>query len=73
MTRVFIASLILGALAAVYPERLRGWIERWLRSFPSLRERCVRFIDSYLDDLERRYPDSTGCRWSSERTPQVDG
>jgi|GEM_PF-5065475 len=56
MTRVFIASLILGTLAAVYPERLRGWIERWLRSFPSLPERCVRSIDRLLSDLDRRYP-----------------
>ena len=24
------------------------------------------FLDRYLDDLERRYPDSTGCRSSSE-------
>ena len=32
MTRPLIASLILGTLAAAYPERLRGWIERWLSS-----------------------------------------
>ena len=56
MTRLFIASLILGILAAVYPERLRGRIERWLRSFPSLQKRCVRFIDRLLSDLDRRYP-----------------
>ena len=56
MTRVFIASLILGILAAAYPERLRGWIEPWLRSFPSLQERCVRSIDRLLSDLDRRYP-----------------
>ena len=56
MTRLLIASLIPGTLAAAYSERLRGWIERWLRSFPSLQERCVRFIDRLLSDLDRRYP-----------------
>ena len=45
MTRVFIASLILGTLAAAYPERLRGWIERWLRSFPLLYDRLLQFIE----------------------------
>ena len=56
MTRVFIASLIPGTLAAAYPERLRGWIERWLRSFPSLQECCVRFIDRLLSDLRPSLP-----------------
>ena len=56
MTRVFIASLILGTLAAAYPERLRGWIERWLRSFPLLYDRLLQFIDWLLSVLERCYP-----------------
>jgi hypothetical protein len=56
MTRLCIASLILGALAAAYPERLRVGTERLLRSFPSVQRRCVRFIDRLLLDLEGRYP-----------------
>jgi hypothetical protein len=56
MIRLLIASVILGILAAAYPERLRGWVERWLRSFPSLQQRCLRFIDRLRSDLDRRYP-----------------
>jgi hypothetical protein len=58
MTLLFIAiaSFILGTLAAAYPEGLRSWVERWLRLFPSLQERCLQFIDRLLSDLDRRYP-----------------
>jgi hypothetical protein len=56
MIRFLIASLILGILAAAYPERLRGWVERLLRSFPSLQKCCLRFIDRLLSDLDHRYP-----------------
>jgi hypothetical protein len=56
MTRILIASLVLGALVAACPGRLRGWVERWLRRFPSLAKRCLRFIDRLLLDVDVHYP-----------------
>ncbi len=58
MTRLaaIIASIILASIAAAHPERLQGWAQRRLRSFPLLHDRLLQFIDRLLSDLERRYP-----------------
>ncbi len=53
---LLIGALVLDACAAACPDRLRDWVDRGLRSRPSLHGRCVRFLDRLLSDLDRRYP-----------------
>ncbi len=69
----FDLTIIVSGGVVLWPRGFRA-IEGWAgRHFPKAHLAGMRFLDRYLDDLERRYPDSTGCRSSSERTPQVDG
>ncbi len=56
LTFLLIGSLVLGLFAACAPQRLRGWVSRRLRSFPSLHDLCLRLIDQLLTNLDRRYP-----------------
>ena len=52
--------VVLGGLV-FWPRGFRA-IEGWAgKHFPKAHLAGMRFLDRYLDDLERRYPDSTGC------------
>ena len=69
----FDLSIMLSGGLILWPRGFRA-IDGWARKrFPTAHRAGMQFLDRYLDDLERRYPDSTGCPSSSERTPQVDG
>jgi len=69
----FDLTIIVSGGVVLWPRGFRA-IEGWAgRHFPKAHRAGMQFLDRYLDDLERRYPDSTGYRSSSERTPEVDG
>ncbi len=69
----FDLTIIVSGGVVLWPRGFRA-IEGWARKrFPKAHRAGMQFLVRYLDDLERRYPDSTGCRSSSERTPQLDG
>ena len=69
----FDLTIIISGGVVLWPRGFRA-IEGWAgKHFPKAHLAGMRFLDRYLDDLEHRYPDSTGCQSSSERTPQVHG
>ncbi len=54
-------SILAGGLV-LWPEKFRK-VEDWFeRKFPKAHHLSMRQISRYLDDLERRYPDSTRTR-----------
>jgi hypothetical protein len=57
----FDLTIIISGGLVLWPRGFRA-IEGWAaRHFPRAHLAGMRFLDRYLDDLERRYPDSTGC------------
>ena len=56
LTLLVVGSLVLGALVACCPERLRRWVDQRLSRFPSLHSRVLQFIDRLLSELDGRYP-----------------
>jgi len=69
----FDLTIIVSGGVVLWPRGFRA-IEGWAsKRFPKAHRAGMQFLDRYLDDLERRYPDSTEGRSSSERTPRVDG
>ncbi len=57
----FDLTIIVSGGVVLWPRGFRA-IEGWARKrFPTAHLAGMRFLDRYLDDLERRYPDSTGC------------
>ena len=68
----FDLSIVLSGCLVLWPRGFRA-IDGWTcKRFPKAHRAGREFLNRYLDDLERRYPNSTGCRWSSVRTTQVD-
>ena len=62
----FDLTIIVSGGVVLWPRGFRA-IEGWAgKHFPKAHLAGMRFLDRYLDDLERRYPDSTGCQSSSE-------
>ncbi len=60
----FDLSIMLSGALVLWPRGFRA-IEGWSRKrFPTTHRLSMRFLDRYLDDLERRYPNSTGRRLS---------
>jgi hypothetical protein len=48
-------------------------IDRWIqRRFPCVHRAAMGFLGRYLDDLERRYPESLGCQPSFNQTTPTD-
>ena len=57
----FDLSIMLSGGLVLWPRGFRA-IDGWARKrFPTAHRVGMQFLDRYLDDLERRYPDSTGC------------
>jgi hypothetical protein len=57
----FDLTIIISGGMVLWPSGFRA-IEGWAgRHFPNAHQAGMRFLDRYLDDLERRYPNSTGC------------
>jgi len=57
----FDLTIIISGGMVLWPSGFRA-IEGWAgRHFPKAHQAGMRFLDRYLDDLERRYPNSTGC------------
>ncbi len=55
----FDLTIIISGGVVLWPRGFRA-IEGWAaRHFPKAHQAGMRFLDRYLDDLERRYPDST--------------
>jgi hypothetical protein len=55
----FDLSLMLAGGVTLWPRGLRT-VEGWSRRrFPQAHRTAMSFLERYLDDLERRYPDST--------------
>ncbi len=55
----FDLTIIISGGVVLWPRGLRA-IEGWAaKHFPRAHRAGTRFLDRYLDDLERRYPDST--------------
>ena len=68
----FDLTIIVSGGVVLWPRGFRA-IEGWARKrFPTAHRAGMQFLDRYLDDLERRYPDSTGCRLS-EGIPEGNG
>jgi hypothetical protein len=57
----FDLSLMVAGGVTLWPRGLRT-VEGWTRKrFPQAHRAGMRFLERYLDDLERRYPGSTSC------------
>jgi len=57
----FDLTITISGGVVLWPRGFRA-IEGWAgKHFPKAHLAGMRFLDRYLDDLERRYPDSTGC------------
>ncbi len=57
----FDLTIIISGGMVLWPSGFRA-IEGWAgRHFPRAHQAGMTFLDRYLDDLERRYPNSTGC------------
>jgi len=69
----FDLTIIVSGGVVLWPRGFRS-IDGWAhKRFPKVHQAGMAFLNRYLDDLELRYPNSTGSRLSSERTPEVDG
>jgi len=56
----FDMTIIISGGVVLWPRGFRA-IEGWAaRHFPTAHRAGMRFLDRYLDDLEQRYPNSTG-------------
>jgi hypothetical protein len=56
----FDLTIIVSGGVVLWPRGFRA-IEGWTgKHFPKAHRAGMRFLDRYLDDLERRYPDTTG-------------
>jgi hypothetical protein len=57
----FDLTIILTGGVVLWPRGFRiidGWTSK---RFPKVHQAGMEFLNRYLDDLERRYPNSTGC------------
>ena len=55
-----IVFVVLGGLV-LWPRGFRS-VDGWARKrFPKVHRAGMAFLNRYLDDLELRFPDSTGC------------
>ena len=67
----FDLSIMLSGGLVLWPRGFHS-IDGWARKrFPKVHRASMAFLNRYLDDLELRYPDSTGSRLSSENRMQT--